>query len=156
MWADIFTNFIGAFFGFLFAIVIEIGVSKKDDKETQTKVRDNIINELTLIGQQLKQIRHNHENPLYFRYQFTAWETCVNSGYLFSVSGKTIYNQFTEIYSQIIFADELEKQYFELYMKNASENRPILLKQTTEAMNTARLEKRDKILEEIQQICDLQ
>lgn len=150
---DIFTNFIGAFFGFLFAIIVEIWVSRKDDRDMQEKVRDNIIKELRAIGHELMAVEQS--NPIYFRYKFIAWTTCVNSGYLFSVSGKPIYNQYVDIYAQIMFADDLEQQYFSLIMRKEQGNVADLRNQVLAVMDKNRVEKRKNILEEIRQICNL-
>lgn len=153
IWVDIFSNFVGAFFGFLFAIIVEVWVSRKDDRDMQEKVRDNIIKELRAIGHELMTLEQS--NPIYFRYQFIAWTTCVNSGYLFSVSGKPIYNQYVGIYTQIMFADDLEQQYFSLLMKKDQSNESDLQDQVLAMMDKNRIEKRKNILEEIRQICDM-
>ena len=94
MFETIFSNFLGAFFGFLFAILVEVIVGKYNDKDIQEKVKESLEKELTEIKKSLLEKEHTTENPTYFRYQVVVWKTCVYSGYLFSVSGKPLYTSF--------------------------------------------------------------
>lgn len=73
------SNFLGAFFGFLFAIIIEIWVSRKSDKDIQNKIKTNIKNELEEIRDGLLKIKGNNENPLYFRYSLEAPSSSIRS-----------------------------------------------------------------------------
>lgn len=151
MCENIISNFIGAFFGFIFAILIEVGVEKKADKDMQSKVKGSLNNELDEINNDLKKIIENNSNPLYFRYQFIAWKTCVNSGYLFSVSGKAIYNMYVKIYTDIEFADNLEQRFFEL-ATTVEKNDLVETTEIIRYLDEERIKRRKIILEDIENI----
>jgi hypothetical protein len=150
VWSEVFVNFIGAFFGFGFAIVIEIWVSKKADKDMQEKVEKNIEQELEEIAKKLQDLGAGVTGKLqYVRYYTNVWKACVNSGYLFSVSGKTIYNQYVEIYTKIESANDIEQRYFELKLQQEMSNGTQLIKNALSEMDTRRVEKRKEILNNI-------
>ena len=151
MCETVFSNFLGAFFGFLFAILVEVMVSRYNDKDMQKKVKNSLKEELLEIQQSLSEIENSGKNPSYFRYQFVAWKTCVNSGYLFSVSGKTLYNLFVKIYTDIEFADNLEQRYFELFVIREN-NDTKAIKQVLTILDNERKIRRTKLLQELDKI----
>lgn len=146
---ELLVNFIGAFFGFGFALIIELWTSRKKEKEAQKTVTDNIFKELKEISESLSKLKNDNKNPHYFRYQYNVWTTCVNSGYIFSVSNTELYNKFNEIYSNIIFANEIEKQYFDVYIRHNKE-----LSNLSDTLDIERHKRRDEILEEIKKLCE--
>lgn len=154
MCETIFSNFLGAFFGFLFAILIEILVERNSSRDMQKKVKNSISDELEQIRKSLVDIKDKGSNPVYFRYQYIAWKTCINSGYLFSVSGKPIYNQFIKVYTDIEFADDLEQRYFEILTMSEKKDSEIT-RGVLNHLNLERKERREGILHEIEEILEL-
>lgn len=154
MCETIFSNFLGAFFGFLFAILIEILVERNSSRDMQKKVKNSISDELEQIRKSLVDIKDKGSNPVYFRYQYIAWKTCINSGYLFSVSGKPIYNQFIKVYTDIEFADDLEQRYFEILTMSEKKDSEIT-RGVLNHLNLERKERREDILHEIEEILEL-
>lgn len=150
MFETIFSNFLGAFFGFLFAILVEVIVGKYNDKDIQEKVKESLEKELTEIKKSLLEKEHTTENPTYFRYQVVVWKTCVYSGYLFSVSGKPLYTSFIKIYTDIEFADNLEQRYFELLTLGDAKQSEIA--KITENLNNERKTRRTKLIKDITEI----
>lgn len=146
----IISNFVSAFFGFLFAIIVELIMEKKSELDIQRKVKESLKQELGEIKEALSKNVEQDSNSIYFRYQYFLWKTCVNSGYLFSVSGQSIFDDFVNIYSEIEFADDIEQKYFELY-QSIEENDKTKL-EVLKLLDEKRKEKRIIVLAAINKI----
>lgn len=143
---EILINLIGAFFGFLFALIVEYVFKLREDKTTYKKVRNGILEELATIKNELSTIGGH---PDYLRYSYIVWNMCINSGYLFSVSGKPIYDSFVDIYKEIVFANEIEKEFFLLKTQN---NVSIEAMKAIEALDKNRRENFNNILLKISKL----
>jgi hypothetical protein len=145
-WAQVFISFLGAFFGFLFAIFLEAIVNIVLELKKSNSTFNSLIDELEELGSDLKS---NVSHDEYFRYDYSVWKTAESSGGLLSISQMEQYKQLVFIYSNIYFADLLEQQYFDLYklklMNNTQE-----IKSALEMIDIKRKEKKQKIFSEIE------
>jgi hypothetical protein len=143
--SQVFISFLGAFFGFLFAIILESLFSKLLARGKRKNTIESLTTELNELFIEL-----NPENPhdTYFRYDYSVWRTAENSGELLSISQTKEYKQLFSIYSDIYFADLLEQQYFDLYkLKLLNDTKDLEL--TLNKIDKKRKEKHQKICDKI-------
>lgn len=104
--SSIFTEMLGAFLGFLSAIVLTNRSNRKQMKELDFSLQK----ELQVIHEELEG-RLKNEFEDYYRYQTPIWDINLESGTLALVSSSKVYNKYIQIYSKIQYAQELELEY---------------------------------------------
>ena len=152
--------FLAAFLGFLSALAVEFIVQWRSDRVMRKEMTTQLINELEGIKNDLVELKDDVDSA-YTRYQYEVWKTCVNSGYLFTVSGRGIYYRFIEAYSDIEFADTLEQAYFELRvafnlstscLERADQVDNTGIQQDMKELDKNRKDQRRKVISEIDRI----
>jgi hypothetical protein len=157
---DILVSFIGAFFGFAFALILEWVLTFIRDNNRKKKLLKAIISQLRKLKDGDKDAgtigldaKLQSDDP-YFRYEYFVWETAKSSGELMLISKEKYFEQLLKIYSDIYFADLLEQKYFDLYISSLTSDSEELKKQKN-ALNKARKGERQKIVKEIQSFVNL-
>lgn len=107
--------FIGAFLAFISAIFVNFITKKKSEKILEEKIKNRLVKEMESIKNELE--KSSSDNGIYFRYNYPVWKMCVNSGYLFSLSGDKVYSEFEKIYLLIESANNIEKEYYNLALR---------------------------------------
>jgi len=139
---DIAISFVGAFFGFLFAIISGSIFNKILSYIRKRDILKSLKNELREIKQSLEEDT-NHST--YFRYNYSIWKTIESSGGILSLSQMKEYKELIAIYEKIYFADMFEQQYFDIYKFNLV-NKTDEIKQSLHIMNEKRKEKKQSII----------
>ena len=104
--SSIFIEMLGAFLGFLSAIVLTHRSNKKQMKELDI----SLLGELRAVYEELgERLQKGFED--YYRYQTPIWDINLESGTLALVSSSKVYNKYIQIYSKIQYAQELESEY---------------------------------------------
>jgi len=103
----LFLQAFGAFAGFIGALYISNRDSRKQSKELDDSLRD----ELTTLRDELEERIKLSNDYLMFRYSIPAWDSSLTSGLLSAQSSHSVYKKYVKIYSLIQYAQELEKEY---------------------------------------------
>lgn len=121
---DIAVTFIGAFLGFMFALLVELIISTIYSQVKKKEILHNILDELRTLRVELSTYE---KLPPYFAYDYCIWNTISNSGDLLILIGTKHRKLFLKIYALIVFADKIEKEYFILYnTANCDKSREML------------------------------
>ena len=122
---EIIIAFSGAFFGFIFAILLKalaeiisrwieadmlVKALHKELSEIAEFVKDNKNEKLSEKDVSIISNRND-----YFRYDYFVWSTVEKSGKLFLLQSKKYYTSLLETYSHIYQNDLFEQQYFSVY-----------------------------------------
>jgi hypothetical protein len=148
--SQVFISFLGAFFGFLFAIILQSLFIKLLARGKRKSTIESLIAELNEL---FMEIRPDDPHEIYFRYNYSVWKTAENSGELLTISQTKQYKQLVSIYSDIYFADLIEQQYFALYKLKLANNTDVV-KLALEETDMIRKEKRQKIYNGIKTFVD--
>lgn len=98
----------GAFLGVFGAIWL----SKKEAREKRNELVRSLNEELKSIQNELKlRLQQNKRNDYYYRYPTQIWNINTRAGALQGLSLKD-YKIYIELYSQIEFAQEIEREWF--------------------------------------------
>lgn len=103
--APISLEFLGAFLGVLTALGLNAHASKKQYKE----LNESLYNELLTLETDLN--KRFNEKQDYYRYLTPIWDINLASGNLSVLVNKHIDKKYIEIYSKIQYAQELEREY---------------------------------------------
>lgn len=141
---ELLPTFIGAFLAFLSALLVQTIDGRKKEKELRKSVEKSIREELKSIKASLEEAKG--DNSLYFRYNCPVWEMCINSGYLFSLSGNKLCLEFEKIYMNIESANNIEKEYFSASLSNNAPGNLIY------RFDQERRERRERILKGINKV----
>ncbi len=93
-------EFIAAFLGFLFALLLENVIEKKQKKEKTQLIIKNIVEELTDIQSSLS-IYINNKHSLYSLMQTPSWDALQNSGLTIELVELPYYQDLIDSYSLI-------------------------------------------------------
>lgn len=115
IYSSIVVEIIGAFLGFLSAIAFANRSNRKQTKELDS----SLYNELKTIYNELKERLTDNDFGDFYRYQTPIWEINLASGALALVANSLVYNKYINIYSKIQYAQTLEMEYLntKLYAK---------------------------------------
>lgn len=105
--SSVIVEMLGAFLGFLSAIALTNRSNRKQMKELDASLLD----ELRKICKELEERLEDKESEDYFRYQTPIWEISLQSGTLALVINNKVYNKYIQIYSKIQYAQDLESEY---------------------------------------------
>ena len=100
-------EFVGAFLGFLFAIAFANRSNRKQTKELDRSLH----NELEVIYNELNTRLKDEEFSDFYCYQTPIWEINLASGTLALVTNSLVFNKYIKVYSKIQYAQTLEKEY---------------------------------------------
>lgn len=107
---------LGAFGGFMSALALNNRESRAQSKELDSSLLD----ELFSIRDELKERIESQEEYLMFQYLTPAWDSSLASGILSAPSSRSVYKKYIKIYSQIKYAQELEREYTQSQIANSS------------------------------------
>lgn len=152
-YTDLFTDvliplvleFIGAFLGVLTAIWLNSHANKKQYKE----LNEALYNELLALYSDLS--THLIEEEEYYRYLTPVWDINLASGNLSILTNKHIDKKYIKIYSKIQYAQELECEYIHSKLLEDSTNGNFLCAYIT-TINNARIREAKEILSLIDEL----
>lgn len=101
---------VGAVLGFISTLIVNVLIEKRNDSLIRNKVQLRLIAELESIVKELERVKT--DDRIYFRYNYPVWKMCINSGYLFSISGNEIYSEFEKVYMLLESATNIEMEYY--------------------------------------------
>lgn len=103
----LFIEFVGAFFGFMSAIYL----SEKDSRDKRKELSSSLTDELGHIKIELEErLKVDANQDDFYRYPTQIWDINTRSG---ALNGMPLseYKKFTDIYSKIEFAQEIEREW---------------------------------------------
>jgi hypothetical protein len=107
---DIICAFIGSSFGFIFAILLKEIYDRREDTSDKERVRKNIIDELTVIGEDLRKYQ-NTESAILI--ETPIWTSVVLTGRVLYLveKQKRFYDKILDVYNRISAQKKLEDDY---------------------------------------------
>lgn len=103
---DVWVSFIGAFLGFLFALLSEMIISKIVGKQEIKSYMRNIRKELQAVYEALEE--HKDSRDLSLMFDLPIWEAFVLSGEIRELLNTSFYVDLLTVYSKLKKANELE------------------------------------------------
>ena len=136
---------VGAFLGFLSAIMLANRSNRKQMKELDV----SLMNELRKIFNELEERFEDEDPEDYYRYQTPIWEINLESGALALVVNNKVYNKYIKIYSKIQYAQELEAEYVHAKLHENKYEEECFVYRYAETINKARKREAKDIYEYI-------
>lgn len=150
--SSVLVEMLGAFLGFLSAIVL----TNRSNKKQMVELDTSLLSELNKIFNELEERLKDNISEDYFRYQTPIWEISLESGVLALVVNNKVYKKYIQIYSKIQYAQDLETEYVhaKVYeeVKERRDKKVCFVDRYIETLDTARKREAKEIYEYIKKM----